>query len=131
MKIAREQRSPLDIESAERRIVIGPDGEVASITPRASLEAHKLIEEMMIQANVCAAETLEQRRTPLIYRVHDTPSQEKIQALADFLATLGVPWNKGEAPRTDRFNDLLAQTRGGPHAEIVNEVVLRTQMQAI
>ena len=127
----REARSPLAIESMERRIQIGPDGHVLSITPRASLEAHKLIEEMMIQANVSAAETLEQKRSPLIYRVHDTPSLEKIQALADFLATIGLPWNKGEAPRTDRFNRLLDQARGGPHAEIVNEVVLRSQMQAI
>ncbi|MDR3514045.1 MAG: ribonuclease R [Caulobacteraceae bacterium] len=130
MKAGRDRRSPLEIESAERRIVISPEGEVVSITPRQVLEAHKLIEEMMVQANVCAAETLEQRRTPLIYRVHDTPSMEKIQAFADFLGTLGVPWNKGEAPRTDRFNRLLAQMREGPHAEIVNEVVLRTQMQA-
>jgi ribonuclease R len=84
----------------------------------------------MIQANVCAAETLEQRGSPLIYRVHDTPSQEKLQALADFLGTVGIPWNKGEAPRTDRFNRLLDQTRDTAHAEIVNEVVLRTQMQA-
>ena len=86
---------------------------------------------MMIQANVAAAETLEQRRSPLIYRVHDTPSMEKMQNLADFLGTIGINWAKGEAPRTDRFNRLLEQTRGGPHAEIVNEVVLRTQMQAI
>ena len=85
----------------------------------------------MIQANVCAAETLEQKKSPLIYRVHDTPSQEKVQAFADFLATLGVAWNKGEAPRTDRFNRLLDQMRETPHAEIVNEVTLRTQMQAI
>ena len=130
MKIGRDRRSPLEIESGERRVVINAEGEVVSITRRASLEAHKLIEEMMVQANVCAAETLEQKRTPLIYRVHDTPSQEKIQALADFLATLGVNWSKGEAPRTDRFNRLLDQMRGGPHAEIVNEVVLRSQMQA-
>ncbi|MBV9512347.1 MAG: ribonuclease R [Caulobacteraceae bacterium] len=131
MKAARERRSPLGIESAERRIVISPAGEVASITPRAALEAHKLIEEMMVQANVCAAETLEQKRSPLIYRVHDAPSQEKLQALTDFLASLEVNWNKGEAPRTDRFNRLLEQMREGPHGEIVNEVVLRTQMQAI
>ena len=131
LKRGRDVRSPLAIESMERRILIGPDGDVLSITPRASLEAHKLIEEMMIQANVCAAETLEQRRSPLIYRVHDTPSMEKVQALADFLATIGLPWSKGEAPRTDRFNRLLDQTRDGPHAEIVNEVVLRSQMQAI
>jgi ribonuclease R len=127
---ARAARSPLAIESMERRIVLDQAGKVASITPRASLGAHKLIEEFMIQANVCAAQSLEQRRTPLIYRVHESPSDEKLQALADFLATLAIPWNKGEAPRTDRFNRLLEQTREGPHAEIVNEVVLRTQMQA-
>src|SRR5439155_7273465 len=62
---------------------------------------------------------------------HDTPSQEKVQALVDFLQTLGIAWNKGESPRTERFNKLLEQTRGGPQADIVNEVVLRTQMQAI
>jgi ribonuclease R len=95
-----------------------------------ALEAHKLIEEFMIQANVCAAETLERRRSPLIWRVHDAPSSDKLQALKDFLATLDIPWSSGEAARTSRFNRLLVQTRGGPHAEIVNEVVLRTQMQA-
>ncbi|MFL5296183.1 MAG: ribonuclease R [Phenylobacterium sp.] len=131
LKKGRDVRSPLAIESQERRIVIDREGKVASITPRASLEAHKLIEEMMIQANVCAAETLEARRTPLIYRIHDTPSPEKMQALVDFLQTLGIDWSKGEAPRTDRFNRLLDQTRGTPNAEIVNEVVLRTQMQAV
>jgi len=130
MQRGRDKRAPLDIDSTERRIVISPQGEVVSITPRVSLEAHKLIEEMMVQANVCAAETLEQKRVPLIYRVHDAPSAEKLQNLSEFLATLGVAWNRGEAARTDRFNRLLAQMRGGPHGEIVNEVVLRTQMQA-
>jgi ribonuclease R len=131
LKRGRDARSPLEIESAERRISFGVDGQIAAITPRASLPAHKLIEEFMIQANVCAAETLEQRHTPLIYRVHDTPSDEKVQSLVDFLGTLGIPWSKGHAPTTHRFNQLLADTRGGPHAEIVNEVVLRSQMQAI
>jgi ribonuclease R len=126
----REARSPLGIESDERRIRISPEGAVVSIERRRSLEAHRLIEEMMIQANVSAAETLEQKRSPLIYRVHDTPSAEKVLSLSEFLETLGIPWNKGEAPRTDRFNKLLGETREGPHAEIVNEVVLRTQMQA-
>jgi ribonuclease R len=131
LKTGRDRRSPLEIESVERRIRLGPDGSVAAIGPRASLEAHKLIEEFMIQANVSAAETLEQRRTPLIYRIHDAPSAQKLEALADFLGTLAIPWTKGEAARTARFNRLLDQTRGGPHAEIINEVVLRTQMQAI
>jgi ribonuclease R len=131
LKKGRNARSPLAIESSERRIVISSEGEVASITPRASLEAHKLIEEMMIQANVSAAETLEAKRTPLIYRIHDTPSAEKVQALVDFLQTLDIAWSKGEAPRTDRFNKLLDDTRGTENADIINEVVLRTQMQAI
>jgi ribonuclease R len=130
LKRGRDQRSPLAIESPERRVVISPEGEVVSITARESLEAHRLIEEMMIQANVSAAQTLEQKRTPLIYRIHDAPSQEKLQALADFLSTIDVPWTKGEVVQTARFNDLLAKTRDGPHKEIVNEVVLRTQMQA-
>jgi ribonuclease R len=131
LKAAREVRAPLAIQSAERRVLISPDGQVAAITPRQALEAHSLIEEMMIQANVCAAETLEQKRSPLIYRIHDAPSMEKVQALADFLQTIGMAWSKGEPPRTDRFNRLLGEVREGPHAEIVNEVVLRTQMQAI
>nr|WP_295113761.1 ribonuclease R [uncultured Caulobacter sp.] len=129
MKIGRDARSPLAIESDERRIIIR-DGEIASITKRASLEAHKLIEEMMVQANVCAAESLEAKRSPLIYRVHDTPSLEKVQNLADFLQTLEIRWNKGEAPQTSRFNKLLEETRESPNAAIINEVVLRTQMQA-
>lgn len=127
----RLKRAPLQIDSAERRIRMSPDGGIASIEKRVSLEAHRLIEEMMVQANVCAAETLEQKKTPLIFRVHETPSQEKVFNLADFLSTIGKPWNKGEAPTTKRFNKLLDETRDGPHAEVVNEVVLRSQMQAI
>ena len=68
----------------------------------------------------------EAKKTPLIYRIHDTPSQEKVQALVDFLQTLEIAWSKGEAPTTARFNKLLNETREGPHADIVNEVVLRT-----
>ncbi|MFN7281150.1 ribonuclease R [Brevundimonas sp.] len=127
----RLKRSPLQIESAERRIRMSPDGGIASIEKRVSLEAHRLIEEMMVQANVCAAETLEQKKTPLIFRVHEAPSQEKVFNLADFLSTIGKPWNKGEPATTKRFNKLLDETREGPHAEVVNEVVLRSQMQAI
>ena len=127
---ARDVRSPLDIDSPERRIVLNADGEVTSINKRERLDAHRLIEEFMIQANVCAAETLEQKKSPLIYRIHDAPSEMKLFSLGDFLATIAIPWNKGEPPKTERFNKLLTETRDGPHAEIVNEVVLRTQMQA-
>jgi ribonuclease R len=131
MKSGRDIRSPLAIESSERRIILNAEGQITSIQARPVLEAHKLIEEMMVQANVCAAETLESKKTPLIYRIHDTPSQEKMQALAEFLVTVNIPWSKGEAPRTHRFNQLLGETRESPHAAIINEVVLRSQMQAI
>jgi ribonuclease R len=127
----RLKRSPLQIESAERRIRMTPEGGIGSIEKRVSLEAHRLIEEMMIQANVCAAETLEKQKTPLLYRVHDAPSQEKLFNLGDFLSTIGKPWTKGEPATTKRFNKLLDETRETEHAEVVNEVVLRTQMQAI
>ncbi len=126
----RQARSPLNITSLERKIQLNGEGEVVSITPRTSLEAHRLIEEMMVQANVCAAETLEAKRTPLIYRVHDAPSDEKLTALADFLSTVGLGWTKGQPANTARFNALLDEARDTPNAEIVNEVVLRTQMQA-
>ncbi|MBP2160717.1 MULTISPECIES: ribonuclease R [Asticcacaulis] len=126
----RKARQPLAINSPERRVHLDADGNVVKIEPRISLDAMQLIEEMMIQANVSAAEELEKHRTPLIYRVHEAPSMEKIGNLADFLGTLGLPWNKGEPPRTDRFNRLLEQAKDTENAEIINEVVLRTQMQA-
>ncbi len=126
----RNARQPLHINSPERRVHLDADGNVIKIERRVSLDAMQLIEEMMIQANVSAAETLEKHKTPLIYRVHETPSMEKVQNLADFLGTLGIPWNKGEPPRTERFNALLDGAKDGPNAEIINEVVLRTQMQA-
>jgi len=131
LKKGRDARSPVEIASSERRVAMDETGRITAISPRASLEAHKLIEEMMIQANVAAAEMLETKRTPLIYRIHDAPSPEKLQALADFLETLDVRWAKGERVSTERFNRLLDQMRATPNADIVNEVVLRTQMQAI
>lgn len=126
----RKVRQPLQINSPERRVHLDAEGNVIKIEPRVSLDAMQLIEEMMIQANVSAAETLEKHKTPLIYRVHESPSLEKVTNLADFLGTLGIAWNKGEPPRTPRFNQLLEEAKDGPNAEIINEVVLRTQMQA-
>jgi ribonuclease R len=128
---ARDERAPLNLAADEYRVRFAPDGRVAAIEKRPSHETNRLIEEMMIQANVCAAETLEARKTRLIYRVHDEPSAEKIAALADFLPTIGLRWAKGERITTRRFNALLALAGEGDTAEMVNEMVLRSQMQAI
>ena len=128
---ARKARDPLDLDLPERRVVIGQDGKVASIGFRQRLESMRLIEEFMVLANVAAAESLEKARTPLIYRVHEHPSQEKIFAFSDFLRTLNMSFAKGQVIKPGAFNRILAQAKGGPHELVMNDIVLRTQAQAV
>jgi ribonuclease R len=131
LTIAREKRSPLDLDLPERRIQLGPDGHVASIAFRERLDSMRLIEECMVLANVAAAEALEAARTPLIYRVHDTPSREKLYAFSDFLRTLNINFAKGQVVQPGTFNRILAQAKNTPHEAVMNDVVLRSQAQAI
>ena len=128
---ARARRQPLELDVPERKLVLDAAGLIERVVTPVRLEAHKLIEEMMIQANVCAAETLEARGTPLIYRVHDAPAPEKIAALAQFLKTLGISAPLGQRPKPMHFNRILQQVKGTEFEHVVNEVVLRTQSQAI
>ncbi|MGQ0741239.1 MAG: ribonuclease R [Alphaproteobacteria bacterium] len=128
---ARDQREPLDLDLPERRIVIGADGKVDSIAFRERLESMRLIEEFMIQANVAAAETLEKARSPLVYRVHEEPSKEKLLALSDYLKTIGIAFAKGQVMKPAVFNQVLARAKKGPNADVINDVVLRTQSQAV
>ena len=107
VSIARDQRSPLDLDLPERRIIIGEDGKIQSIAFRERLESMRLIEEFMIMANVAAAETLEQARMPLIYRVHEEPSKEKLLAFSDYLRTIGIPFAKGQVMKPAVFNRIL------------------------
>ncbi len=131
LKRARGRREPPEIDPPEKKIEISEDGSVTGVSVRERFDAHERIEEMMIQANVAAAGALEEKRTPLIYRVHDEPGSEKIDNLADFLPNVGLKWSKGERPTPARFNQILGQAKGTDHHETVNEVVLRSQMQAI
>jgi ribonuclease R len=128
---ARDRRDPLSLDLPERRIVIGDDGKVKSIAFRERLESMRLIEEMMIMANVAAAETLEKARSPLIYRVHEQPSKEKLYAFSDYLRTIGMSFAKGQVVKPATFNRILAQAKGGPNEAPINDVVLRTQAQAV
>jgi ribonuclease R len=130
VKRARDDRSPLQLELPERKILLKPDGTVDRVITPQRLEAHRLIEEFMILANVAAAETLERLGAPLIYRVHDEPSLEKIVALREFLRTLPVAVPKGRVLRPRDFNLILARVRGSAVESLVHEVVLRTQAQA-
>lgn len=106
------------------------DGTVDRVIIPDRLDAHRLIEEFMILSNVAAAETLEKLALPLIYRVHDAPTQEKVHALQEFLKTLDIPFTKQGALRPEQFNRILKRVHGHDSEPLVNEVVLRSQAQA-
>jgi ribonuclease R len=130
VKIARDQRAPLDLDLPERKILLKPDGTIDRVVVPLRLDAHRLIEEFMILANVAAAETLEEKREPLIYRAHDEPSVEKLNNLAEFLATINIKLAKGQVLKPEQFNGILKRVRGTENEQLVNEVVLRSQAQA-
>ncbi len=130
LKKERGERDPLDLDLPERKLVLDEAGKLKSVRWPERLDAHRLIEEFMILANVAAAETLEAELSPLIYRAHDAPSMEKLSELGEFLATLGVKLAKGERMRPAHFNRVLQRVRGAPTEALVNEVVLRAQAQA-
>ena len=128
--LARAERGPLDLDLPERKILLGDRGRVRAVVSPPRLDAHRLIEEFMIAANVAAAETLEAKRSPLIYRVHDSPSKEKLISLGNFLSTIDIKLPKSGTLKPALFNRILAETRATPTAELVGEVILRSQAQA-
>jgi len=130
VKMERDIRDPLDLDLPERKLRLDAEGRLQDVRWPERLEAHRLIEEFMILANVAAAETLETAQSPLIYRAHDAPSLEKLGNLGEFLATLGVKLAKSERLRPSHFNNVLAKVKGAAHEPLVNEVVLRAQSQA-
>ncbi|MCB1417957.1 MAG: ribonuclease R [Notoacmeibacter sp.] len=127
----RAAREPLELDLPERKILLKEDGTVDRVTVPDRLDAHKVIEEFMIQANVSAAETLEGHRQSLIYRVHDTPSLAKQESLREFLRTVGISLARGAQLRPAQFNQILAQVDQSENEALVNEVVLRSQSQAV
>ena len=128
--LARTERGPLDLDLPERKILLDDRGRVRAVVSPPRLDAHRLIEEFMIAANVAAAETLEAKRSPLIYRVHDSPSKEKLISLGNFLSTIDIKLPKSGTLKPALFNRILAETRATPTAELVGEVILRSQAQA-
>jgi ribonuclease R len=130
LKKARAAREPLDLDLPERKIKLKADGTVDHVFVPERLDAHKLIEEFMILANVAAAETLEKKKTPLLYRIHDASSPEKLESLKEFLSTLGMKLPSSGGLRPSVFNGILAKVTDTPQAHLVNEVVLRSQAQA-
>ena len=127
----RNGRDPLDLDLPERKIILNEKGRVAAVVVPERLTAHKLIEEYMIQANVAAAELLEAKKAPVVYRVHDAPSLSKIESLREFLGTMDISLPKVERPKPSDFNVILSRVVGKSHELLTNEVILRSQSQAV
>ena len=128
---ARNKREPLELDLPERRVMLDEKGRILSVAPRERLDAHRLVEDYMIAANVAAAKALERKKAPVMYRVHEAPGREKLVALKDYLATFDIEFALGQVVRPSTFNRILARV-GDDHdarPEIM-EQVLRTQMQA-
>ena len=129
----RAQRGALELEIREDRVVLDADRRPAAIVRAVRLDSHRLVEEFMILANVAAAEELETKRLPCMYRVHDAPDPEKVQALQGLLEEMGVAGlalAKGQAIKPELFNRVLHRSAGTPEAALVNDLVLRCQAQA-
>jgi len=130
LKSARERRQPLELDLPERKIVLDDAGTVTSVAFRDRLDAHKLIEEFMVLANVAAAETLKERKVDLLYRVHEEPSPEKLESLREVAGASGFNLAKGQVLQTRHLNRLLDQAKDTEHAELMNISALRSMTQA-
>ena len=127
----RRNRGTLELDMPERRILLNEAGDVAGIEPRRRLDSHRVIEELMICANVAAAGELERLRQPCMYRVHDLPDPQKVDALREVLDGMNIRLAKGQVIRPKTFKRVLEQAAGTPHANMVSELVLRCQSQAV
>ncbi len=127
---ARERRQPLDLDLPERRVMLNEAGEIESIRLRERFDAHKLIEECMVLANVCAAETLEAQRSDLVYRVHEPPQEDRIESLRETVRSIGLPFTKGQRITPALLNTALRGAARTEFSETVSIAVLRAQTQA-
>jgi ribonuclease R len=131
LKKGRDAREPLELDLPERKLILDAHGLIERVDTPDRLDAHKLVEEFMIQANVAAAEDLENRKTPLLFRIHEQPTEEKVRALHAFLRTVDLALPLGQVMKPKHFNRLLEQAQNRDYQHLVNDVVLRTQAQAI
>ncbi|ATE67180.1 ribonuclease R family protein [Rhizorhabdus dicambivorans] len=127
---ARDKREPLDLDLPERRVVLDEKGRILSVAPRERLDAHRLVEDYMIAANVAAAKALEAKKAPVMYRDHEPPSRDKLVALKDYLATFDMEFALGQVVRPATFNQILGRITDETIKPQIMEQVLRSQTQA-
>jgi ribonuclease R len=130
LKKARDGRNPLDLDLPERQVILDALGGIAEIRMRERLDAHRLIEDYMIAANVAAAKALEAKKSPVMYRIHEPPSREKLISLKDYLATFGQSFALGQVVTPATFNRLIDGFAGDDRLPEIMEAILRSQTQA-
>ena len=130
LALARAARDPLELELPERRVKLDESGRITEIALRERLDAHRVVEDFMIAANVAAAKALEAKVAPVVYRVHETPSREKLVALKDYLATFGKKFAMGQVITPGLFNRMLKDIAEESEKALIMEAVLRSQTQA-
>ncbi|WP_284125505.1 ribonuclease R [Parerythrobacter aestuarii] len=127
---ARHERDPLELEIPERRVMLDDKGRIADIAVRERLDAHRVVEDFMIAANVAAAKALEAKTAPVVYRIHEPPNREKLIALRDYLATQGRKLALGQVVTPTLFNRFLKDVSDDAERTLLMEAVLRSQTQA-
>ena len=128
---ARQQRGAVDFETVETQIVCDDNGRIEKIVPRVRNDAHRLIEEAMLAANVCSADFIEQGRRAGLYRVHEGPTPEKLDVLRSYLKAMGVGASISDEPRTAEFQAIAEATKDRPDAQQIHSMLLRSMQQAI
>ncbi|MGH8677050.1 MAG: ribonuclease R family protein, partial [Burkholderiales bacterium] len=128
---ARALRGAIDFETIETQMFFDDQGKIERIVPAARNDAHRIIEECMLAANVCASDFLRLRKHPALYRVHEGPTPEKLAALREFLAEFGLHLSGGDDPRAKDYARLLEQVMDRPDAQLLQTVMLRSLKQAV
>lgn len=128
---ARAKRGAIDFETQETRMIFDDNGKIAQIVPESRNDAHRLIEECMLAANVCASEFLQAQEHPALYRVHEGPTPEKLAKLRDFLGEFGLQLGGGEEPRAGDYAKLLSSIKERPDLQLLQTVMLRSLRQAV
>src|SRR6478752_6409346 len=127
---ARAARDPLELELPERRVVLDEQGKIAEIAVRERLDAHRVVEDFMIAANVAAAKALESKAHPVVYRIHEPPTREKLIALKDYFKSIGKNLALGQVITPGLFNRMIKDIADDAEKALVMEAVLRSQTQA-
>lgn len=130
LRLARGRRDPLNLDMPERQIMLGERGQVTSIAFKERLDAHRMIEEFMVLANVAAAEELLAKKAPVMFRVHEEPGPEKMESLREVAGAAGFTLAKGQVLKTSHINRLLKEAAGTEHQELMNISALRSMTQA-